>query len=199
MAVTHGYISLDALKVAINDPGDARDDDYDRVIAAASRQIDTWYGGQFWREPTPVARLFRAEDYEVLWAGEFATTTGLVVETDDDEDGTFETVWDAADWQAEPLVRSNGRPFDRIVAVGDLEFPVGCRRASVRVTAAWGWPAVPAEVEQACLLLAVDHYKAKDLTGGVAGFADFGAVRIAAFNPQAKALLEHLRVPAVFA
>lgn len=209
MAVKNGYITLPDLKAALGDlDHDGNDAQYERAIEAASRQIDSWYGGQFWKEPTPVARLFRAENPHMVWTGDLADTTGLIVKTDDDGDGVFETTWTSAEWQAEPFVRINNRPYQQIVAVGGRCFPTRRRhdewrhtigmRPRVQVTASWGWPAVPDEVEQACQILAVDHFKSKDLTGGIAGFGDFGPIRIASFNPQAKALLEPLRVP-VFA
>ncbi len=205
MAVTNGYIGLTAFREALGDLSAGNDPQYERAIEAASRQIDRWYGGHFWQELSPTPRLFRPDDTCTVWTGEFSTDTGLVVETDDDGDGTFETVWSGSDFIPEPLVRVNGHPFDRVVAVGWRKFPTGRRhdewrhtfgvRPRVRVTARWGWPAIPAEVEQACQILAIDHFKSKDLTGGIAGFNDFGPIRIAAFNPQARALLEPFRVP----
>lgn len=188
MTVAHGYISLDALKVAVGDPGDVRDDDYERAISAASRQIDEWCGRHFWQEPTPVARVFVPDTPCVIWTGDFATLAGLTVETDVNGAGTWLSLA-APYWQAEPFTPRAGRPYDRITAASYGVFPWFTWWPSVRVTARWGWPSVPSAVEQACLQLAVDHYKAKDLTGGVAGFGDFGPVRVSAFNPQARSLL----------
>lgn len=203
MDVVNGYLSLEALKAALgSDIGSSTDAELVRAINAASRQIDSCCGTQFWREPSPTPRLFRAVDARMLWTGDFADTTGMTVATDGDGDGVFETVWAATEWRAEPLVRMNGRPFTQVVATGGRRFPIRGRAyrnqhlaPSVQVTARWGWPEVPAEVVQACQILAIDHYKSKDLTGGVAGFGEYNPVRIAPFNPQAKALLEHLRVP----
>jgi hypothetical protein len=62
--------------------------------------------------------------------------------------------------------------------------------ASVQVTAKWGWPAVPPAVKQAAFIVAADLFKAKDSAFGVAGFGEFGAVRVGSrMNPQAQALL----------
>lgn len=201
MAVENGYLTREELEAALGNEsgGSSHDAELERAINAASRQIDSWCGAQFWREPTPTPRLFRAADPHVLWVGDFADTASVTVATDGDGDGAFETEWAPQEWQAEPLVPVHGRPFTQVVAAGARRFPwrrgCGQLRPRVRITAAWGWPSVPAEVIQACQILAVDHYKSKDLTGGVAGFGEYNPVRVAAFNPQAKALLEHLRTP----
>lgn len=195
MADTHGYITIEQLKEAVGEDSETQDDAYTRAIEAASRQIDEFRGDQFWLEQTPTARLFRANNPFILFTGDFATTVGLIVAVDLDGDGTFETVWESTDVSAEPLRRMNGRPFDRIIAVGDKRFPCAYARPTVQVTAKWGWPEVPDPVVQACQILAIDHFKSKDMTGGVAGFNDLGAVRVSAFNPQARALLLPYKLP----
>src|SRR5690606_28912023 len=111
-------------------------------------------GRHFWKEDTPSARTFRPDEVDLLWTGDFATTDGLVVKTDEDDDGVCETTWSATDWQAEPFERMNDRPYERIAAVGGRTFPVSyatrssrrSRRARVEVSAQWGWPEIPAEV-----------------------------------------------------
>ena len=108
-------------------------------------------------------------------------TTNLVVKTDDDDDATFETTWDASDYQLEPLNLLDGdaySPYWRIRAVEGRTFPISNRRAALQVTAAWGWTAVPAEVTEAALIKAARLFHRKDSPQGVAGFGDFGVVRI---------------------
>jgi hypothetical protein len=196
VAIVNGYLTLEQIKAAIGETTTDHDADYERAIEAASRQIDEFRGDQFWLQaPTPTPRIYRPDHPDLLWTGDFADTTGLTVATDEDRDGVFETVWDADDWQPEPLWRLNGRPFDRIVACGSKQFPLTYARASVRVVAHWGWAAVPEAVKQACQILAIDHFKSKDLTGGVAGFSDLGAIRVPGFAPQAKALLAPYELP----
>lgn len=65
----------------------------------------------------------------------------------------------------------------------------------MRVTARWGWPAVPAAVHQATLLQAARLYRRKDSPEGVAGSADWGLVRVPNLDPDVKALLAHLTKP----
>jgi hypothetical protein len=54
-------------------------------------------------------------------------------------------------------------------------------QALVKVTGVWGWPAVPAAISQATILQAARHFKRYDSPLGVAGFGDFGVVRVSRF------------------
>jgi hypothetical protein len=52
----------------------------------------------------------------------------------------------------------------------------------VRVTATWGWPAVPDPIKDACLLLAARLFRRKDSPEGVTGFSDLGAIRVSRYD-----------------
>jgi hypothetical protein len=69
----------------------------------------------------------------------------------------------------------------------------------VQVTAKFGWPAVPDNVEKACIIQAVQLFKAKDAAFGVASFGDMGGgLRVhAGLNPIARALVDQFARPAV--
>ena len=54
-------------------------------------------------------------------------------------------------------------------------------QALVKVTTVFGWPAVPKAIEQATILQAARHFKRYDSPLGVAGFGDFGVVRVSRF------------------
>jgi len=196
MAIDHGYLSLAEFKEAIDDTMSVGDNNalYERAIETASRQIDDFRGDQFWKSSNPTARWFRPDHPRMLWTGDIATTDSLAVKIDTLGDGTFATTWATSDWQAEPLVRRNGRPYTRLIATGSKCFPMGCWRASVEITATWGWPNVPIQVKQACQILAIDHFRSRELTGGVASFGDAGPIRVSAFNPIARALLQELEL-----
>jgi hypothetical protein len=56
------------------------------------------------------------------------------------------------------------------------------------VTGVFGWPAVPANVKQAALIAAADLFRLKDAPFGIAGFGEFGVVRVQA-NPRVMSLL----------
>jgi hypothetical protein len=185
----------------------------------------------------PTVRVFEAVRPRDLATPSFSTTDGLVVELDVDGDGTFETTVPVGDVQAVPVTPKFGWPHQRIQLVGSQTFPgttwsyyggygygygsypgyylpsyggewfPRSTRARVRVTAQWGWPAVPAQVVQACQILAISYYKTKDLTGGQAGTSGlstgtFGGQKTVmlsggAMDPEAAHLLCGLREPVV--
>ena len=53
---------------------------------------------------------------------------------------------------------------------------------------------VPDDIVQACLILSTRLFKRKDSPEGVAGFADFGAVRLSRMDPDVQALLNPFRI-----
>lgn len=101
----------------------------------------------------------------------FHTTTGLVITTDDNDDGTFETTWDTADYELEPTSNIwndvDGFPYFRIRAVSAKTFPItGDRTGVVQVTAQWGWAAVPVDVKSAVMQrAAILNDRRKSLNG----------------------------------
>ena len=224
MAVVHGYIAVDELRDLLRDQLSAYDHEYERAIAAASRSIDAYCGRHFWAETTPSARTFRADQDDLVWCGDISSTTGLVVKTDDNGDGVYETTWTIdTDFILEPFERMNYRPYERIAAVGGRLFPVNyrignrpaSRRPRTQVTALWGWPAVPDEVKSATAIVAVDHFRAKDLMHVASTYGNdvrvardqspglfgrktrFSRLRAPSLNPEAEALIASLRVTVV--
>lgn len=69
--------------------------------------------------------------------------------------------------------------------------PDGRGRATVRVTAYWGWPSVPDQVRYACILQSGMLLKSKDTPLGISGGADMGQMRLAnAMHPVARTLVD---------
>jgi hypothetical protein len=128
-ATSSDYISVAQLKGALRISNESSDDELQMAVTASSRQIDNWYGDQFWTGDAPSARVLRADTMTHVKPGVFATTDGLVVATDDDGDGVFENTWDPSMWEAAPFSPMFGYPFDRIEAVGGLFFPAPKRRS----------------------------------------------------------------------
>lgn len=201
MAVTNGYCTEAELRAHLGDSGSKLVSDLlDRAINSASRAIDRYCGRRFWKDASVTTRLYRPDDECVLYVDDIATSTGLVLKTDDDLDGSYETTWTTADYQLEPLNSDSfGAPFSwyRIVAVDTKTFPVCSLRASVQLTAQFGWSAVPDEVTEACLLKASSLFRRKDAPFGIAGVSDFGPVRISRTDPDVMSLLAPYRLPVV--
>jgi hypothetical protein len=160
-----------------------------RALNAASRAIDKFCGRRFWQDPTVVARRYRPRDGSWVVVDDISTTTGLVIATG--TAGTFDTILTAADYELGPLnAAADGKPWWSITALG-AAFPVSAVRATLQVTARFGPPVKPDEVEMACLLKAAKLFGRKDSRDGVRGFSEFGPVRISRFeDPDVVDLLE---------
>lgn len=189
MAVTNGYATLAEVREHFADPGTKLDAELvERALNATSRAIDAFCGRRFWLDAAAVTRTYRPDDPGEAWVDDIGTTSGLVIKTDTAGDGSWATTWETGDYQLEPLNAdvawdySNGGSaayaWWRIVAVDDKTFPSPSRRATLQVTARFGWSAVPVAVNAACILKAAALFKRRDSPLGIAGFGGFGPVRI---------------------
>lgn len=193
MAVTNGYCSLAELQQHFGDAGSKLDEDLlSRAINATSRAINRHCGRRFWQDAVAQAKVYRPRDTDVVWVDDISTTTGLIVATDEDGDGTYETTWASTDYQLEPLnasTESEAYAWWRISAIDRYTFPVHSLRTTLQVTARFGWSAVPDDVNEACILRAAAIFKRKEAVFGVAGFGQFGEVRITRRDPDVMELL----------
>lgn len=199
MALGDSYASTAELKARIGASAADKDTQIGEALSTASREIEKFCRRQFNKTTSASARVFRPDpsDFGIFaTVDDFHTTTDLVIAVDYGDDGTYETTWSSSDYELRPLNGiSNGEqgwPYYEIAAVGARRFPCS-RRAPLRVTAQWGWNAVPAAVKEACLVLAVDLFKLADAPFGVAGYGDYGPVRIRE-NPVAMRLLQPYRL-----
>lgn len=209
MALTHAYTTVADLAVELElAAGDATrlQAKLERAIAAASRQIDAhtgWTQHGFWADTTVQVRTYEPEEAEEIYIPEgISTATGLIVKTDQDGDGTYEVTLSnsdlilcpvnaLADWPAHPYTEIEVRPTSQ-----GVYFPTGLEN-SVQITAKFGWPAVPDDVEKACLVQATQLFKAGDAAfGGVQLGLDGGVLRLGTrLHPMAEALLERYVKP----
>lgn len=202
MAVTNGYCTVAEIRDQISDTSSLADSDLlEKAINAASRAIDKYCGRKFWQEATTSVRTYQIDDPYTAWVDDISTTSGLVIKTDTAGDGTFTTTWDSADYQLEPLnanvvaAGSTVTPYAwwRIVAIDDKTFPIHDRRTTLQVTARFGWSAIPDDVNEAAILKATSLFRRKDAPFGVAGFGEFGVVRIGRGDPDVMDLLRPYR------
>jgi hypothetical protein len=102
---------------------------------------------------------------------------------------------DTSTYQLEPLngitPAGDSRPYDRIRRYGSVWF-WDDSKARIVVTATWGWASTPYRVQEATYIVAKDIYQQRNTNAGVAGFGEFGAVRVR-MNPIAIDLLTPLR------
>lgn len=184
------YTTIEELRDELGNYGttDVSDDaKAQRAINAASRQIDNWCGQRFWQDSTATARTFMPDRTDVLDLSDtegIATPTGLIVKLDVADAGSYgTTLTSGTDFLLRPTnaqVVVPARPYTEIGLTGAsyLFGRSAYGRDLVQITAKWGWPAVPAEVNKACLILAADLFKAKDAAFGVVGVTDMGVLRM---------------------
>lgn len=203
MAIGADYILAADLKSKYLDIGV---DNYDELIASvvtsASREVERFCRRQFNLATTATARKVQPIRPGLCIVDDFTTTNyPLVLKTDDDGDGVFERTWTlGTDYELQPydgvVEGVTGFPYWKVVAVGSYAFPCS-RRASVQLTAQWGWDNVPAPVVEACKMVASDAFQYKDTRMGVAGFDAIGAVVRIRDNGMAGSKLKKYRRGAV--
>src|SRR6266498_4070391 len=185
------YTTLPELKDALRIPQTDTDLDsvFNAAILAVSREIDQHCGRHFYKLTEP--RTLTPTDRYRLNLGEFNDLVSVTtLKTDASGGGTFETTWTTADYQ---LLTASGtpninagpeaKPYTQIRAIGAQTFPCAWawtgRTDRVEITGTWGWPAIPVPVREACKLLAVESGKLlREAPFGVAGFGEFGVVRV---------------------
>lgn len=183
MAITNGYVTLADAKAYLDIPvSDTADDAMiEQIVEAASRSIDRIAGRRFYLDSVASARYYRTQDSYSCLVDDIGSTTDLAVALDTSGGGAYSTtaVYNT-DFILEPLNASaNGRPWTLITMVGSYLFPYPWNyRPGVRVTARWGWPSVPDDIVEACLILTADLYKRKSSVGGVLGLSELGAIRM---------------------
>ena len=145
MAIGDPYATAAQLAARL---GTADDGTYSGLLLAASQHVNAFTGRQFNMTTTASARRFRALDCERVRVDDFHTTTDLAVIVDG-------TAWDIADVDPRPwdgVVNGEpGWPYFDLFAI-DRYWPLTrFRRATIEVTAQWGWAAVPDAIVEATL------------------------------------------------
>jgi len=195
MAITNGYCTLNEVKAALR-LTDAIDDTLiENSIEGASRRIDG-YCGRFFYQTTTAVKFFASNPYR-LPVPDISSTSGLVVKTDDNGDGTFETTLTLnTDYLVEPLDAAlQSRPFRTLTMIGGKTFPIFHlpQEAGVEVTATFGFPAIPDDVREACVLLSMRQFARYNAALGVMAFGDM-AVSVRSVDPDVRDLLNPYRV-----
>lgn len=202
------YAEVEELRTRLRDTAQVLDaNELVNVLFAVSRGIELICHRQFHKTIVASARVYGTNTVDtailskdVAIVHDFHTTTGLVIATDTGDDGTFATTWSSSDYQPEPLngivSAQTGWPYWLLRAVGGTRFPVNLRRAALRVTAQWGWNAVPANIKEACLVVSTETASLPEAKFGVASSAEWGVARVRA-NPMAMDMIKPYRRDAI--
>lgn len=196
------YTTLAILKEALDIQDGSRDATLMRTLVAAARSVDRHCGRRFWLDDEPSARIYplarrvvRDQDgSERLLVDDIGSVAGLLVEVGFAGGDVWTPASDVEPAPDNALVE--GEPVTSIrryrMTWSALPGP-----ARVRVTARWGWPAVPEVVAEATLLQASRLRKRRTSPEGVAGTAEWGPVRVTRVDPDVEALLRDLVLPGI--
>jgi len=198
MAITNGYATLAEIKGYMSISDNTDNDLLENLIESASRSIDRIANRRFYLDATASARLYRAYSNIFVFVDDIGTTSNLVVAIDENGNGTYsKTLTLNTDYILDPLTsQSLNRPFTQLTMVSNTEsWPIfpgltsNGLRPGVQVTARWGWPSVPDDLNMACLILTADLYKRKDAPGGILGLGDLGVVRMSPIGRDVTAMV----------
>jgi len=193
------YATLDELKgqLGIEAADTTRDTLLTKALKSASRGIDRATGRRFWLDATATARTYRLEarvvcerDGDVLLVDDIGDITGMVVASATTGTGTYTAL---TGYETTP----DNALADGYAITGLLK-PHGIWGTSstrIRVTAKFGWPAVPDDIAQACLIQASRLYKRKDSPEGIIGSAEWGVRNLSRRDPDVWALIEPYILP----
>jgi len=198
MAITNGYATLAEIKGYMSISDNTDNDLLENLVESASRSIDRIANRRFYLDATASARLYRAYSNIFVFVDDIGTTSNLVVAIDENGNGTYsKTLTLNTDYILDPLTsQSLNRPFTQLTMVSNTEsWPIfpgltsNGLRPGVQVTARWGWPSVPDDLNMACLILTADLYKRKDAPGGILGLGDLGVVRMSQIGRDVTAMV----------
>jgi hypothetical protein len=200
--LTNAYCTVDDLREQLGDlsSNNLSERQLVRAINAASRAVDNYTDRRFWADETPVTKVFPpwtdvrrqtddyvSSSYEMWLPEDIADATGLVISTDTNGGGTYDTVWDATDYRLWPYAANTSGSlyggWNKLESTGRLRFDIrgiGGNRGlmPVQITARFGWSFCPDPIEQATVLKAAQLFKRKDAPFGVVQFGDIAAVTI---------------------
>ena len=191
MAITNGYATLAELKSSLTITDSDDDALLELAITSTSRMIDDFTGRFFYANGTvgsPVIRYYTPNDPWTHAVDDYVSISEIA--TDDNFNQTWSTVWAASDFLKEPVNNSlRGWPYTRLLATGRYVWPYYLPQAC-KVTGVWGWPAVPAEVNQACIIQSSRIFVRKQSPFGIAGTPELGTVRLSSrLDPDVQAFL----------
>lgn len=193
MSIGDAYITADELRDYLQIQAGVTEFDTRLAdsAASASREVEQYCGRQFNKAAVASSRIFEIERRRKVAVDDFHTTSGLVIEEGDG----------LGSWSEIPSGTYIPAPYDGVVdglpwPYYRLEFPGHLLLAStryqtrlLRVTAQWGWPAVPATIKQATFQIAAQTFRLAEAPLGVTGNTQYGGVVRVQDLPQVGAKL----------
>lgn len=196
MTITNGYLTTAEARTYAGLSDLADTELLDDVVTAVSRAIDNACQRTFFQQAAQ-ARTFVTQSAAMLTLGAFNDLVSITtLKFDRDGDGVFEETISASNFGLLDSDFPETGPYTAIELYNQTWYPVpggtaGTGRTKLtQVTGTWGWPAVPAQVKQACRLQVARVMKRQESPLGVAGFGEFGVVRVSRLDPDIDAMLQ---------
>lgn len=158
----------------VTDPTD--DDDLIRAINTASRDIEIFCGRVFYSSAQ--TRYYSTDCNDLVFTDDIISVTTL--KTDTDSDGVYETTWQASDYILLPRDTANEVPpgsYRRIGRAPNGSYYFPKMDDAIQIVGSFGYSAIPAQVNTACLIHAFELFKRKDQPNMIAGTTEYGAIR----------------------
>lgn len=180
MAWAPAYASTSELASLVRIGDTADDAQLALAIETASRAIDHATGRQFGQVAAPEVRYYQArwDRKTYRWTVEvddLMTSTGLAMAVDILDRGNYPYSVDVTYVGLRPSnAVVKGRPWTTLTILPTSPVQFSEARDAIKVTARWGWSAVPVTVKQACLLQASRLLSRRDSPFGVLGSSDAG-------------------------
>jgi hypothetical protein len=195
--LTNGYCTLAQLKSAdvLNKATTtASDEILETIIEAVSRLIDNSTARQFFT--TTETRYYRAKNSYCVEVDDIATSSGVAIDIDLNGDGVYEYTLAETDYYLGGYNDiSKGFPYSFIETSQNAQYTFSTAKRGVKVTASFGWAAVPKTITLACILQCNREYKRFNTALGQAGASAVGTITltIPALDPDVEKLLQPYR------
>ena len=184
------YSTVATLKVRLAITDSTDDTTLGLILSGVCRAVDGHCGQSFYQDAAASARYYTATDEDIVFVDPLVSVTTLA--TDSALDRTYATTWAATDYDLYPdNAAARDYPYTWLEAAPDGNYYFTTRPRGVKLTAVWGWPAVPPAVAEAALLWSERLYKRKDAPFGVLAFPEAGEMRLLEkMDPDVKTLLQ---------
>lgn len=186
MAITNGYCTLAEIKAALRVTDSTDDVLLENSIEGASRRIDGYCDRIFYNTSKTI-KLFTRSPYYVM-TPDIASSAGITLKTDTNGDQTFATTFGANDFMLNPTDTAlTDLPFRKIIPLKGKTFPLlfEPNLPAIELTASFGFAAIPDDIREACVLLAMRGFARYNSALGIVGFADM-AVTVRAVDPDVR-------------
>lgn len=196
------YVDKEDLKAYIGLSGTGQDTNIDNAIDGASRTIDKICGRRFWQDDAVDDKFYTPINDYYLEVDDISTATGLIVKLDTTDDGVHDTTLTIdTDFYLKPVNPQIHKISNTTYYYPQTELHIFPTRSSerfdttiiksVKVTAKFGWSAVPEGIKQATLIQATRLWKRKDTPFNVFGNEQTGQKELFnKFDPDAMQLIK---------